>query len=80
MDPSRSSLPGKGPHLIPMQPPLHHPFTDRGTESLEDKLEGLALNPKAKEFVPPKNMRGPQVSSLDLLSFPASFAGLEAVC
>ena len=30
-------------------------------ESLQDRLEGLALNPKAKEFVPPGSTEGLEV-------------------
>ena len=63
LDPSRHSLRMDDPHLNIMPPPSMQPlYPNRDPDSLEEKLGRLALNPRAKEFVPPKGARGPEVS------------------
>ena len=51
-----------------MMPPAQAPplYDDKDTDSLEDKLGGLALNPKAKEFVPPKSEHADEVCSMTM--------------
>ena len=62
LDAPRPPPQGDRPHLDMLPPvPKAPSYQDSNTDGLEDKLGGLALNPKAKEFIPPKNGRGSEV-------------------